>query len=429
MENNENNATAVAEKIEDNKVSGENTENKKPKTPVKEIIRRCVFALSSVVFIVALVIFLSTLLQSQKAIRDEEENRSVADTTAATSINEAGEIVTIPPTEEEKQKHNVDLNAYYSAKTDDYIGYLWLDGAKISDPVVKGADNEYYLTHTYYGEKNKAGAIFMDWRVVIEEETVSPNIVIYGHNQEDGTMFGDMKLYKHDIEHYNANPFVQFNTLYDVGEYVIYGYFITNALEAQDSNGEVFRYHDQINNLDSADTFAWYMDEIGKRNQIISPVDVEFGDQLLTLSTCSDEFTNSRFVIFARKLREGETHESFDFTKTRHNYTAQGVDWDAIIASVNEQQGIYVEDEFNYTLGDETTEPVVTTTPVTSDDDEIVITPAVTDEIPADDIISVEPDEINITSENTEMPSEEVTTVTTTPTETEDTQHIIITRN
>jgi hypothetical protein len=274
----------------------------------------------------------------------------------------------------------------------------------------------------------------MDYRVVIEEDNVSPNIVIYGHNQEDGTMFGDMKFYKNDIEHYNANPFVQFNTLYDVGEYVIYGYFITNSLEAQDSNGEVYRYHDQINNLDDPDTFEWYMREIKKRNQIISPVDVEVGDRLLTLSTCSNEFTNSRFIIFARKLREDETHDSFDFTKTRYNYAAQGVDWDAIIASGNEQMGIYTEDEYNYSIGD--TEPpvtttAVTTTPITEDEDVIIVTTAVMEEIPPEDIITDDPDESDepvVPQAPDQTASEAVTTV---PPETEETtvQHVIITRN
>jgi hypothetical protein len=250
-------------------------------------------------------------------------------------------------------------------------------------------------------------------------------------------MFGDLKLYKNDIEYYNANPFVQFNTLFDVGEYVIYGYFITNALEAQDTNGEVFRYHDQINNLDNPDTFAWYMEEIKKRNQIISPVDVEFGDQLLTLSTCSDEFTNSRFVIFARKLREGETHESFDFTKTRHNYAAQGVDWDAIVASVNIAQGIEFEDEYNYTIGDTETLPVTAVTPVTTAppvlDGDIIVTPSATEEIPPDDVIIDEPDEStnepDETDEPIETPELPEAAVTTAPAETEESQHVIITRN
>jgi sortase B len=299
----------------------------------KEVIRKLVFMASVSVFAVAAVILASTLLQSQMALNDKDANISIANTTAATSINEDGEIVTVAPTLEEQEQHNSDLNEHFLAITDNYIGYIWADGCEISDPVVRGDDNEYYLKNNYYGQPNKAGAVFMDYRVKIEEDYVSPNVVIYGHNQEDGTMFGNLKRYKNDIPFYSENAFIEFNTLYDIGEYVVYGFFVTNALETQDSEGEVFRYHDYIETLSNENTFYWYLDEVYKRNQIISPVDVKFGDQLLTLSTCSNEFTNSRFVVFARKLRPDETKDSFDFSLTEHNYNMQGLDWDAITSS------------------------------------------------------------------------------------------------
>jgi sortase B len=298
-----------------------------------EVLRKLVFIASLSVFAVAAVVLASTLLQSQAAIEDKNANISIANTTVATSINEEGEIVTVAPTIEEQEQHNSDLNEHFLAITDDYIGYIWADGCEISDPVVRGDDNEYYLKNNYYGEPNKAGAVFMDYRVKIEEDYQSPNVVIYGHNQEDGTMFGNLKRYKNDIPFYSENAFIQFNTLYDIGEYVVYGFFVTNALETQDSEGEVFRYHDYIESLSNENTFYWYLDEVYKRNQIISPVDVKFGDKLLTLSTCSNEFTNSRFVVFARKLRPDETKDSFDFSLTEHNYNMQGLDWDAIISS------------------------------------------------------------------------------------------------
>jgi hypothetical protein len=113
----------------------------------------------------------------------------------------------------------------------------------------------------------------------------------------------------------------------------VYGFFVTNALESQDSEGEVFRYHDYMESLKREPTFYWYLNEVYERNQIISPVDVKFGDKLLTLSTCSNEFTDSRFVVFARKLRPGETRESFDFSGTIYNVNAEGIDWDAIMGT------------------------------------------------------------------------------------------------
>jgi sortase B len=300
---------------------------------IGEIIRKLVFIISLTAFIVAGVIFISTLMQSKRAVADKEVNQSIANTTVATTVNEDGEIVTVPPTIEEQKKHNLTLNDHYLAITDNYVGYLWADGCEISDPVVQADDNEYYLKQTYYDEPNKAGAIFMDFRVIMNENYISPNVVIYGHNQEDGTMFGNLKRYKNNVEFYTENPFIQFNTLYDIGDYVVFGFFVTNALESQDSEGEVFRYHDYMESLKNEATFYWYLNEVYKRNQIVSPIDVTYGDKLLTLSTCSNEFTESRFVVFARKLRPGEKREDFNFADTVYNVNAEGIDWDAIIGT------------------------------------------------------------------------------------------------
>ena len=118
-------------------------------------------------------------------------------------------------------------------------------------------------------------------------------------------MFGNLKNYKQNLEFYAANPTVTLRTEYETGTYLIYAFFVTNALEKQDSNGEVFHYHDYIEALNDEATFDWYMGEVQSRHQIISPVKAEFGDTLLVLSTCSNEFSNSRFVVFARKLRDG----------------------------------------------------------------------------------------------------------------------------
>ena len=164
----------------------------------------------------------------------------------------------------------------------------------------------------------------------------------YGHNQEDLTMFGSLKNYKQNVEFYSENPLVRFSTESASYEYLIYGFFVTNALEKQDSNGVVFHYQDYIETMADEATFDWYMDMVYERNQIISPVDVEYGDKLLCLSTCSNEFSNSRFVIFARMLREGETADDYDFSETCLNPYARGVDWEAIMSGETSA----AEDEF-----------------------------------------------------------------------------------
>lgn len=299
---------------------------------IGEIIRKIIFIVAVCVFIGAGVMLASTLLQSQKAQQDAESIKEVVTTTAATTIDSDGKVVTIAPTVEEIEEHNFDVIQYYKDINDDVKAYIELAGCDIYQPVVQGEDNDYYLTHTYYDGKNKAGSLFLDYRCRIEEDYTSPNLVVYGHNQEDGTMFGNLKDYKQDVEFYAANPTITFNTEYGVGTYLIYGYFVTHVLEKQDSRGEVFHYQDYIETMNDEYTFNWYVNEVMKRTQIITPVEVEYGDSLLCLSTCSNEFSNSRFVVFARKLREGEAVEDYDFTEARINYNAKGLDWTAIMS-------------------------------------------------------------------------------------------------
>ena len=302
---------------------------------VFEMIRKIVFIIAVIIFIGAGVMLASTLIQSNRAVKDLEKIKEVVTTTAKTTIDSEGNVITVAPTEEEEQQHNIDIMSYYKGISDKVVGFIELEGCDIYQPVVQDPEdttNTYYLTHTYYDEQNKGGAIFMDYRCTVSEDYVSPNLVLYGHNQEDGTMFGNLKNYKQDLEFYAANPTVTLRTEYETGIYLIYAYFVTNALEKQDSNGEVFHYHDYIEALNDEATFDWYMGEVQSRNQIISPVKAEFGDKLLVLSTCSNEFSNSRFVVFARKLRSGESVSDYDFTSASFNPYARGVDWTAIMS-------------------------------------------------------------------------------------------------
>lgn len=302
---------------------------------VFEMIRKIVFIIAVIIFIGAGVMLASTLIQSDRAVKDLEQIKEVVTTTAKTTIDSEGNVITIAPTEEEEQQHNIDIMSYYKGISDKVVGFIELEGCDIYQPVVQDPEdttNTYYLTHTYYDEQNKGGAIFMDYRCTVREDYVSPNLVLYGHNQEDGTMFGNLKNYKQNLEFYADNPTVTLRTEYETGTYLIYAFFVTNALEKQDSNGEVFHYHDYIEALNDEATFDWYMSEVQSRNQIISPVKAEFGDKLLVLSTCSNEFSNSRFVVFARKLRDGESVSDYDFTSASFNPYARGVDWTAIMS-------------------------------------------------------------------------------------------------
>lgn len=299
---------------------------------VLEIIRKTVFLAAVTVFIAAGVMLVSTLIQSRRAL-DLKNNLTSEleqfEVETVTSIDEEGNVIEIEPDQETLDKAALDKVQYLKNKNPDTVAYLTIKNVDIYEPIVQYTDNSYYLSHAFDGSNNKAGTVFLDYRAHINADGQSDTLLLYGHNQRDGTMFGNLKAYKRNAEYYKANPFFTFDTEYGSQKYVIFAYFVTNTLAKHDSNGEVFRYHNYPE-FGNEETYDWYMSEIAKRNEIISPVDVQYGDKFIVLSTCSNEYADSRFVIFARRLRDGETEQSFDFSAAALNTGTSDIDWDAI---------------------------------------------------------------------------------------------------
>lgn len=213
----------------------------------------------------------------------------------------------------------------------DTVGWVHIDDTNIDMPVVQrtGKDgNEYYLKIAFDGSKNKAGTIFLDRRDVLTAKDRSENLILYGHNQKDKTMFGDLAYYKHDLEYYKSHPVINFSSNYSSDTYKIFAYFVTPVLPSQTSDGVIFDYHNYIE-LDSKDKYNDFIDNIMLRTQIITDVDVQYGDEFLTLSTCSNEFEPSRFVVFARRTRDGED-TAVDVSAAYVNSNAKEPEWSVI---------------------------------------------------------------------------------------------------
>ncbi|MCZ0704646.1 SrtB family sortase [Natronobacillus azotifigens] len=75
----------------------------------------------------------------------------------------------------------------------DYVGWINIEDTTVDYPVVKTGDNEFYLSHNFYKQEDFAGAIFMDYRNSMDK--LDKNLILYGHNMKDGSMFGSLKNY------------------------------------------------------------------------------------------------------------------------------------------------------------------------------------------------------------------------------------------
>lgn len=188
------------------------------------------------------------------------------------------------------------------AQNPDTVGYITIDGTQVDNPVVQTTDNEYYLSTGFDGQEFRAGTVFMDYRDIFgaNPDEWSENIVLYGHNMADNTMFGSLRRYRQDTEYYKEKPFITLSSNYADYTYVMFGLIITSG----DADSD-FRYWD-MEELDDKASFDSYVQMVESKNKIDNPIDVQFGDNLLTLSTCYSDEDNSRFLVVARRLRDGE---------------------------------------------------------------------------------------------------------------------------
>ena len=198
----------------------------------------------------------------------------------------------------------------------DTVGYLKIDGTIVDYPVVKGEDNDFYLTHDFYKNESRSGTVMMDYRNKVTKDGHSANMILYGHNMQVGTFFATLGEYWRTMydqypegtkSFYKEHPVIRFDTLYERAEWKIFGFGIYNVAE---SRGEVFGYNLKYD-FTSEDDFNDYIINIMDRSDIFTDVDLKYGDDILTLSTCYWPYENSgntvRLAIFARKIRDGES--------------------------------------------------------------------------------------------------------------------------
>ena len=128
----------------------------------------------------------SELKEQQK---EKEDFAAVSRIAEPTVMAEQTESEQSKPTEEPAVEHNIP--ALIAANTD-CIGWLSIDGTNISYPVMHTpSDPQKYLRRSFYGQYSQSGVPFLDGRCSMN----GCNLIIYGHNMKNGTMFADLKKY------------------------------------------------------------------------------------------------------------------------------------------------------------------------------------------------------------------------------------------
>lgn len=177
------------------------------------------------------------------------------------------------------------------------IGWIKIEGTNIDYPVMQTTDNEYYLTHNLNQEYDQNGTIFMDKDCDVLKP--STNYILYGHHMLNGKMFGQLDQYLKE-SFYEDHPYISFDTIYEKGTWQVMYVFKAKVYKETEI---AFKYY-QFIDANSATEFDSYMQEMAEMAAYDTGVTAQYGDQLLTLSTCNEKEEDGRYVVVAKKIEE-----------------------------------------------------------------------------------------------------------------------------
>ena len=186
---------------------------------------------------------------------------------------------------EELQKENQDI-----------VAWIEIENTNINYPVLQCEDNDFYINHNYKKDYSVSGAIFLD--KAYSWNPPSTNLLIYGHNMINNTMFTNLLNYRSQ-DYYNAHPNIKFTTTEEDATYRIFSVFPSRTYYQYEQN--VFRYYFFVNAKDEQD-FNNFVSNAKKSSLYDTGITAEYGDSLMTLSTCAYHTENGKFAVVAKKI-------------------------------------------------------------------------------------------------------------------------------
>ena len=183
----------------------------------------------------------------------------------------------------------------------DFIGWLTIEDTLVDYPVMytphDSENGEYYIHRDFEKNYSSAGLPFIDRYCRIKNPT--DNIIIYGHNMNSGTMFHDIIKYQ-DEEFYQEHKTFRFDTIHGDGIYEVVAAFYGQVLSV---DSDAFKYYEFVN-AGSEEEFMNFVNNVKALSVIDTGVDVEYGDKLVTLSTCAYHVKDGRFAVIAKRVEE-----------------------------------------------------------------------------------------------------------------------------
>ncbi len=269
--------------------------------PAKKKKKNAATALLLVLVVVFGVVFGYSAYRLYSIMSEYHESRerysSVADsaistpapTTAPFAVNPGEEFAAAPVTE--VSPISVDFDTLL-AQCPDIIGWIYCEDTKINYPMVRGNDNDYYLHRFIDGSYNGGGTLFMDFKC--SRDFSDTNSIIYGHHMNDGSMFASLKKYRTDPEYYSKHPTLYINTPTQNYRMDVFAGFVCDA----DSDTYTIGFGSDA-------SFQSWLARMVSQSDFTTDVSVGPEDHIVTLSTCSYEWYDARYVVLGKLVPIG----------------------------------------------------------------------------------------------------------------------------
>ncbi len=211
--------------------------------------------------------------------------------TSVTALNQSAANPSANAASTEQSPISVDFDALLE-QCADVVGWIYCEDTRINYPVAQSTDNDYYLHRFLDGSYSGSGTIFLDW--ICPGDFSGRHSILYGHNMNDGSMFAGIRKYT-DQSYYDEHPVMYLNTPTQDYRIDLFSGYVTGALDNTTYN---------IGFVDDAD-FQAFLDQASSRSNFRSDVEVTAQDHVITLSTCTYEYDNARYVLVGKLVPLG----------------------------------------------------------------------------------------------------------------------------
>lgn len=213
----------------------------------------------------------------------------------------------MPVTEEESIQILPEYRQLYD-QNKDLIGWITIKDSVIDYPVMQTPEDEnYYLDKDFEKKKNDNGSLIMDTDSNVGVGTIenkyqngtppSTNLIIHGHNMKNGQMFGGLFQYQ-EQDYEKEHSIISFDSLYEHRKYQVIAVFYSEVFYADQ---DVFKYYNFFE-ADSLSEFNDWYKNIKELSLYDTEVEAKFGDEFITLSTCSYHVEDGRFVVVGKRI-------------------------------------------------------------------------------------------------------------------------------